>query len=86
MQNINTHIEDIPLSWPLIKNVSDEEKIRLITLLSQSLSQKSRRSDKAVTRQFLDKYYGAWKGAATAEEVIDAIRSDRTYREPISFD
>lgn len=86
MQNLNTYTEDIPISWPLIKNVSNEEKLRLITLLSQSLSQKTKRSDKVATRQFLDKYCGAWKGEASAEEIIDAIRTDRISKDPIAFD
>jgi len=89
MQTTNTYKEETATYWSLLKNLSDEVKLRLITLLSQSMTRntkKKTKSDKEATQEFLSEFYGAWEGDKTAEEIIAEIRSNRTYRNPISFD
>lgn len=89
---------DMPLSdtykgetatyWHLLKNLSDEVKLRLITLLSQSMTYKSKKktkSDKETTKDFISKFYGAWEGDMTAEDIIHEIYSSRSCKDPISF-
>lgn len=76
--------------WNLIKNVSYEVKIRLITLLSESLLTEAvdmpqeHGSDK--TNKFLKKFYGSWRDGESAEEIIRKINDRRSSKEPISFD
>ncbi len=89
MQTANTYKGETAAYWHLLKNLSDEVKLRLITLLSQSMTRntkKKTKSDKEATKEFLSEFYGAWEGDKTAEEVIAEIRKNRTCREPISFD
>lgn len=89
MQTTNTYKEETATYWSLLKNLSDEVKLRLITLLSQSMTRntkKKTKSDKEATKEFLSEFYGAWEGDKTAEEIIAEIRSNRTYRNPVSFD
>lgn len=76
--------------WNLIKNVSDEVKIRLITLLSESLlteavdKSKVHGSDK--TDKFLKKFYGSWRDGDSTEDIINKINDRKSSKEPISFD
>lgn len=89
MHTSNLHREDTTVYWNLIKNVSDDVKLRLISLLSQSMTPKKRRSrqsEKEATREFLSKYCGVWEGDLSAEEIISAIQDSRTYKDPVSFD
>ncbi|MDE5674375.1 MAG: hypothetical protein K2I44_03375 [Muribaculaceae bacterium] len=89
MQTANTYKGETAAYWHLLKNLSDEVKLRLITLLSQSMtidSKKKEKSDEEATKEFLAKFYGAWRGDMSAEDLIAEIRKNRTCREPISFD
>ena len=89
MSRTNTYCVETDAYWNLIKNAADEVKLRLITLLSQSLTtnaRKSMHSDKEETERFLSKYCGAWHGNESAEEIIGVIKSVRSCKEPISFD
>lgn len=79
--------------WRLLKNTSNEVKLRLITLLSQSMTENSDKnssiidnSDQKRTDRFIAKFAGAWKGDETAERIVEVIKDGRTCREPISFD
>ncbi len=89
MSRIKTYSVETDAYWNIIKNAADEVKLRLITLLSQSLISNGRESihsDKEKTESFLSKYCGAWHGNESAEEIIGGIKSVRTCKEPISFD
>ncbi len=76
--------------WNLLKNVSNEVKLRLITLLSQSVSDSTGMysviSNRENTHDFLSKYSGAWKGKDSAEEIISSINAGRNCKNPVSFD
>lgn len=84
-----THSAEISTYWNLIKDVKDDIKIRLITLLSESLSHSSERNGKIVsdrTADFINNVYGAWKSPETAEEMISIISEGKSCKEPISFE
>jgi len=75
--------------WNMIKDVRDEVKIRLITLLSESLSDSAENNRDATgnrTDKFLMKTYGAWTGDGTAEAIIAGINEGKTCKGPVSFD
>ena len=64
--------------WNLLKNLSDDIKIDLITLLSSSLKEKEKKSTSA------RKFYGIWgNDGMTTEEFIDEIRFSRKFNHDI---
>ncbi len=64
--------------WNMVKHLSAEEKIDLITLLSQSLKTASN------PRISAKKYYGIWgDDGMTDEEFVDEINSMRTFNRDI---
>lgn len=74
--------------WKLLKNARSEVKLRLITLLSQSVINDVEHharpeSDASLTKQFLDKYSGIWSGNDTAEGIISRISENRNCKNPI---
>lgn len=80
---------DTSIYWPLLRNISIEEKLHLIVKLSDSVASiisKPKESETEYTARFIAKYCGSWKGDTSAEEIITAIRNDRSDRDPISFD
>ena len=83
-----SHSENPTLYWNLIKNVSDEIKLELISLLSQSLltrKSKSEDSDRRRTKEFINRFYGAWQGDESADDLVKLIRDGRKSKDPISF-
>lgn len=82
--------KDTAFYWNLLKDTSAEIKIHLITLLSQSLSidsEKSQaKSEMIRTKAFLDEFYGAWNGNESAEEIMATIRNNNSIRKPPAFD
>lgn len=89
MITTNPYTSETTTYWNIIKNVKDEVKIRLITLLSESLSRSVERDetiDKNHTDEFIAKFYGAWKDSESAEDIIASINSGKTSKNPVSFD
>lgn len=79
--------------WKLLKNTSNEVKLRLITLLSQSMTENSDRTNAATdnsaqkrTERFIARFAGAWHGDESAEDIVGIINEGRTCRKPVSFD
>lgn len=74
--------------WKLLKNARSEVKLRLITLLSQSVIEdvSEKESSNDVTESFLSKFAGAWQGNESAEDIIANIQANRNCKNPISFD
>ena len=61
--------------WVMLKGLSDDVKIELITLLRESLIDKpSAREEK----HWADRFSGAWQDSRSAEEIMDDIYSSRT--------
>ncbi len=87
MQTINPYIAETNIYWNMLKNVRNEVKIRLITLLSQSITEVETSTDTSDdTKIFLSKFSGAWKGSDSAEEIISVINDGRNSKNPVSFD
>lgn len=87
MIHTNSNIIETSTYWDIIKDVKDEVKIRLITLLSESLSrsvENKKRCDR--TEDFITKFYGAWKDSDSAEDIIQAINKNKSCKPPVSFD
>lgn len=75
--------------WKLLKNVRSEVKLRLITLLSQSVIDETanhRANSTDDTKDFIARFSGAWHGDDTAENIITVIHEGRQCKNPISFD
>ena len=91
MTTVLTINDEISKYWSYIKNANDEIKLKLISLLSLSLSNKefeidNLESEEERTQKFLKKYSGAWVGNETAEEIIEIIKSVNSCKEPPLFD
>lgn len=85
----NTYSNEISSYWNLIKDVKDDIKIKLITLLSESLSRSSERRSIVVsdsTADFVRNVYGAWQSPQSAEEFINTINEGKSCKDPVSFD
>lgn len=85
MATTDIHKKQTSIYWRLLRNLSDEVKIGLISLLSKSLRKKPAEASDT-TDLFLEKFYGKWKGNASADEVISAIYETRSSRDPMSFE
>lgn len=79
---------DTETYWKQIENVSDEVKLRLISLLSESLIKKTHTETSPVkeTQIFLDRYYGAWRGDESDKTIISTIRESHSCKPPVNFD
>lgn len=73
--------------WNIIKDTSNEIKILLINMLSASILEKTNSvnpkmtSDKK-TKEFIEKFAGAWKSDLSAEELISLIHENHSCKEP----
>ena len=61
--------------WNILKNLSDNVKLELISLLSDSLLQ---REVKAKDEHWADQFAGLWRDDRTTESIIKDIRTSRT--------
>ena len=63
----------------LIENLSDEDKIKLIARISNSIvKQKQEKKIKAKAR-ILKETYGSFRSSKTADEIIDEIHKSRYF-------
>jgi len=76
MVDIDKNLIDLYLQ--LIEKLGDKSKLELISRLSSSMKTKKKKIDKSVL-----KLYGSIKSEETAEELIDKIRSSRTFNRKI---
>ncbi|MCR5158903.1 MAG: hypothetical protein K6D37_07245 [Prevotella sp.] len=63
--------------WNELKNISDEEKISLIALLSSSMVHEKQETD-TPKKGWASRFSGVWKDSRSAEEIIADIRAART--------
>lgn len=72
--------------WNIIKDTTNDIKLKLITLLSESIIEKSNTMETAdsisETDIFLKKFYGAWESNLSAEQLIHAIKENKSCKEP----
>ena len=75
------------LDWNMLKDLSDNIKLRLATRLTASvLHEKAEAQEKSLTRTVLDKYCGAWEGEESADEIMATIKQNSTIRKPLSYE
>ncbi len=70
--------------WELLRDLSMDIKLKLISKLSNSILEGKTKDD--TTASLADKFYGAWKDNKSAEELIEIIheRGPRTrHIEPL---
>jgi hypothetical protein len=74
--DINTRLIDN--YFALLKNLSANSKLDLISKLTQSI-----KSDMADKKSAFDEAYGAWDNNDNAEDLISSIRGARTFNRNI---
>lgn len=63
--------------WDMLKDISSEEKLSLISLLSSSMLPVERDNTKQKDG-WASRFAGVWKDSRSAEEIINDIRFART--------
>ncbi len=63
--------------WDMIKDISSEEKLNLISLLSNSMLSEEHNSAKSKDG-WASRFAGVWKDNRSAEEIMNDIHSART--------
>jgi hypothetical protein len=58
------------INFEIRETLADDDKLRIIKVLSDSLHKKSDKSS-------LDNLFGAWKDDMSAEEIIESIHANR---------
>lgn len=74
--------------WNMLRSLNNEMKLKLATRLTASVVEKVERTEVSVsehTRQMLDKFYGAWEGDESAEQIIATMKENNSVREPLEF-
>lgn len=74
--------------WNMLRSLNNEMKLKLATRLTASVVEKVERTEILVsehTRQMLDKFYGAWEGDESAEQIIATMKENNSVREPLEF-
>jgi len=65
----------------LLKNLSNKDKLELISLLSSSMvndEDETNDTEEVTGSGWADRFCGAWKDSRSADEIVDEIRSMRT--------
>jgi hypothetical protein len=70
--DINTNLVDS--YYTLLRNLSPNNKLELITRLSKSM--KTTKKKKDISLQSL---YGSWVSDQTADELVDELKKDRNF-------
>jgi hypothetical protein len=86
---MNTNVLVSPSSisakyWSELKDLSDNVKLELITLLSSSMTHPEEEEEKTEPRKgWASRFSGKWKDSRSAEEIVADIHAARTNN---SFD
>ena len=78
--NTNVLVTPSPVSakyWSELKDVSDNVKLELITLLSSSMTHSEEPAAKP-RKGWASRFAGVWKDSRSAEEIVEEIRAART--------
>lgn len=70
--------------WEILKSLSDEVKLRLVSKLIASVTDKTC-AETSHTDKMLDKFFGAWDDGRSAEEIICSIKEHSTNRPPVKL-
>lgn len=84
MRTVTPNIEYSESSkyWNLLKDLSEDVKIELISKLSTSLLKKREQEN---IPNWASEFSGAWKDSRTAEEIIEDVRNARTSNREIEL-
>lgn len=63
--------------WSELKDLSDNAKLELITLLSSSMTRPETKKESS-SKGWASRFSGKWQDSRSAEEIIEDIRSART--------
>lgn len=75
------NIPNMDTYWSILKNLSSDMKLELISRLSKSLLNK----DQDVGDNWASQFAGEWKDSRSAESIIEDIRSSRTSNHEIEL-
>ena len=80
MAGTMTNIENntIRMYWNVLRSMSKNIRLGLAVKLTNSVLEEESKemSDEAYTEAMLDKFYGAWKGAESADELMGNIKEN----------
>lgn len=68
--------------WNMLKNLSSDVKLELISRLSVSLLKKEGKND---SPHWASPFVGAWKDERTTDEIVEDIRGARTMNTDIEL-
>ena len=63
--------------WSELKDLSDNVKLELITLLSSSMTHPENEDKDDAGKGWTEKFAGKWQDDRTAEEIVEDIRAAR---------
>jgi hypothetical protein len=78
--NTNVLATPSPVSakyWSELKDLSDNVKLELITLLSSSMTRSEKEKKADADKGWTEKFAGKWQDDRTSEEIIEDIRASR---------
>lgn len=77
----NMNIPNMDTYWSILKNLSSDMKLELISRLSKSLLSK----DQFIDDNWASQFAGEWKDSRSAESIIEDIRNSRTSNREIEL-
>lgn len=80
---MNTTVSTIPSPvsakyWSELKDLSDNVKLELITLLSSSMTRLEKDEKSDTGKRWTEEFAGKWQDDRTTEEIIEDIRAARS--------
>ncbi|UBD82307.1 hypothetical protein K6V20_11325 [Parabacteroides distasonis] len=75
------NIPNMDTYWSILKNLSSDMKLELISRLSKSLLSK----DQSIDDNWVSQFAGEWKDSRSAESIIEDIRNSRTSNREIEL-
>ena len=75
------NIPNMDTYWSILKNLSSDMKLELISRLSKSLLSK----DQSMDDNWVSQFAGEWKDSRSAESIIEDIRNSRTSNREIEL-
>ena len=75
------NIPNMDTYWSILKNLSSDMKLELISRLSKSLLSK----DQSIDDNWASQFAGEWKDSRSAESIIEDIRNSRTSNREIEL-
>lgn len=83
-------LSTISFYWKILQFIPTNVKLGLAAKLTTSVLEEDTEEETTVpsnyTKKMMDKFFGAWVGNETADEVMTTIKSSFKSRKPISLD